>query len=371
MHAGYLRKTGLFCGWALIFLVCTGVYAQSTVRMDVAEASKYQANGVAIASDGRMFLSLPRALQQTSFSLGLAENGQVVPYPGGHWNSIDGDTSTRFSNVNAVRIEPKDPTSLWVVDCGSGKAADTKLVKIGLRSNQVERVYRLSSAQAPAGSCLNDVRVVEPHAFLTESGTGAIIIIDLTTGKVFRRLASSVKTKAERKTPMMVDGRPVVDPAGKLVVTHTDDIEVSPDAKWLYFSVPFGGTLWRAKVEDLLNTSLSENNLDARVENLGPIMPIGGFLMLSDGSMLLGDLVDHALALRKPDGKVQVLVQSPQLQWPDAMAVGPDGKVYEALPQANASPSNNHGHDDTKLPFTVMRYTFPERYAAALASQKS
>ncbi|MDE1161219.1 MAG: L-dopachrome tautomerase-related protein [Acidobacteriaceae bacterium] len=347
--------------------LASSALGQVGVRMTTAVASPYQANGVAVAADGRIFLSLPRLIQQDSFSVGLVENGKVKAYPGDAWNTTTGETSNRFSNVNAVRIEPQRPDSLWVVDCGSGKAGETKLVQITLRENRVHRVYRLSPAEAPAHSCLNDVRVSDGRAFLTESGTGAIVIIDLTTGEVLRRLATSATTKAPNKPALVVDGRPLVDPHGQPITVHADDIELSPDREWLYFSVPFGGTLWRVRTADLLDRTMSESALSKRVESLGPMMPVGGILMLADGSLLMGDLVNHALVRRFPDGKIAKLFSSPELRWPDAMAVGPDGDVYEAAPQGNASPANNKGKDDTVRPFKVFRFTLPSIDSSALA----
>ncbi|MDE1156291.1 MAG: L-dopachrome tautomerase-related protein [Acidobacteriaceae bacterium] len=352
---------------ALVALYCCVVSAaQTSVSVETVVASPYPSNGAAVSGEGRIFLSLPHILSSQSFSLGEYKAGEVRPYPGGRWNASTGTTKNRFSQVNAVRIEPDHPSTLWVVDCGTGMPGETKLVAFDLKADRMSRVYRLNPNQAPLHSCLNDVRVLGRHAFLTESGTGALIVIDLDTGSVRRLLSASSKTKAPHHPALVIDGAEVLDPSGVPPVTHADDIEITPDHQWLYFSVPFGGTLWKVRIADLLNTALSEEELDQRVFSDGPIIPIGGFLMLSDGSLLLGDLEHHALVRRFAGGKMETVFTSPLLQWPDAMAAGPDGKLYEAQPQAGSAPGNHHGVNATKPPYRVLRFTLPPDLASLM-----
>jgi sugar lactone lactonase YvrE len=335
--------------------------AQKLLPVEVAVSTNYQLNGVAVSHDDRIFVALPRWVQANSFSLGEVKDGKVVPYPGGDWNTWHQgiDEENRFTTVNAVWIEPGIPDALWVVDCGLGIPHGKKLVEIDLKTNAVRRVYHFSQEEAPLGACLNDVRIAKEHAFVTESGVGAILTVDLKTGRVRRLLAASSKTKAVPGRSAVVDGRKVLGPDGNPPVVNADDIEISPDKNWLYFGMPMGGDLWKVKIDDLLDDSLDERALEARVLDDGPIIPIGGIYMLPNGSLLLSDLEKHALQLRTPDGKLTLLAQSKFLDSPDAMSLDKDGRVYIAASQAGRSPGGNHGVDGTTLPFRVLRVTLP------------
>ena len=335
--------------------------AQKLLPVSVAVSTNYQLNGVAVSHDDRIFLALPRWVQSGSFSLGEVKDGKVVPYPGGDWNTWHQgiDEENRFTTVNAVWIEPGIPDALWVVDCGLGIPHGKKLVEIELKTNTVSRVYHFSQEEAPLGACLNDVRIAKGHAFITESGLGAILTVDLKTGRVRRLLAASSKTKAVPGRSAVVDGKKVLGPDGNPPVVNADDIEISPDKKWLYFGMPMGGDLWKVKIDDLLDDSLDEKALEARVLDDGPIIPIGGIYMLPNGSLLLSDLEKHALQLRTPDGKLTLLAQSKWLDSPDAMSLDKDGRIYIAASQAGRSPGGNHGVDGTALPFRVLRVTLP------------
>ncbi|WP_446919790.1 SMP-30/gluconolactonase/LRE family protein [Klebsiella pneumoniae] len=330
-----------------------------TTKLETVVESPYQANGIAVAQDGRIFLGLPRWVQKNSFSVGLVKDGKVVPYPGDSWNewSNKNNPQNHFININALRIEPDMPGSLWVVDCAEGRGG-SKLVEIDTAKNAINRVYHFDSKIVPVpGGCLNDVRIVGKYAFLTESGLGAIIVLDLETNKARRVLSASKKTKAVSGKVAVIDGVAEKTPEGTIPVVNADGIEISPDKQWLYFCMPLGGDLWRVRIDDLLNTKLSEKDIDKRVENMGVMIPVGGILMLKDGSMLLSDVENHAIKLRHPDGSLTEIISSPLLDWPDAMAIGPDGKIYTDAAQANKTPSNNGGKDATKAPFRVLRFS--------------
>jgi Major royal jelly protein len=63
-----------------------------------------------------------------------------------------------------------------------------KLVKIDLRANQVVQTIPFGEDVAPKKNYLNDVRI-DTRAnttFITESAKGAIIIVDLKSGELWR-----------------------------------------------------------------------------------------------------------------------------------------------------------------------------------------
>jgi sugar lactone lactonase YvrE len=349
---------------AFVVFVLSGLnpaLPQTLEQLDTVVAANRQMNGVAVAPDGRVFVGMPRWVQLDSFSVGIVKDGSVQPYPGGSWNmwKAGRPPAEHFIAVNAVRIEPDDPRSLWVVDAAAGVKGGPKLVQIDLATNKIARVYSMDTNVAPEMSYLNDVRIARGHAFLTESGLGALIVVDLKTGQARRLLANSTKTKAVPGRTPVIDGRKVVRPDGSIPVVNADGIEISPDHAWLYFCNPYGGFLWQVSVDDLLNEKLDESALDKRVKNDGPLIPVGGILMLPSGNLLLSDVEKHAIELRTQDGKLTMLRQSKLLDWPDAMSLGADGKVYVAAAQANRRPQNNGGKDDTHLPFRILSFSLP------------
>jgi Major royal jelly protein len=349
---------GILTFWATIFTAS----AFSQTPLEVVVASDRQMNGVAVAPDGRVFAGMPRWIQEDSFSVGLVRDGKIHPYPGGSWNVWKPGLppAEHFISVNAIRIEAEDPNSLWVVDSATDVKGGPKLVQVDIRTNKVARVYSFDEQIAPDQSYLNDVRITKGHAFMSESGTGAIIVVDLKSGRARRLLAKSMKTKATPGRAPTIDGVTMSKPGGGIRVVNIDAIEISPDHSIFYSCAPFGGSLWQVRVDDLLDEKLSDTALEARVRNLGPIMPVGGILMLPSGDLLLSDTEHHAIQRRALDGKLTLVTQSKLLDWPDAMAMGFDGKVYVATPQANRMARNNGGVEATHPPFRILRFAAPQ-----------
>jgi hypothetical protein len=59
-----------------------------------------------------------------------------------------------------------------------------------------------------------------------------------------------------------------------------------------------------------------------------------------------------------PSGDV-LLVQDPQLQWPDGLARGPEDWLYLTVNQLNLHPALNRGQEESRPPYEVLRVRLP------------
>jgi hypothetical protein len=346
--------------------LAAGHAASSPVLEEFARSPRYQWNGVAVSRSGRVFASFPRWLSDDTISVGeIRKDGSIVPIPGGAWNAWHKGNSpkTAFVSVNAVFADAQD--RLWVVDpaapaFGSAIPGGPKLVEIDLRTNRVARVYALGSDVAPASSYLNDVRVDGDYAYLTESGIGSIIVLDLKTGQAHRRLASQRSTKADPAIVPKVDGRELRNGQGEVPQVNADPIEMSPDHVYLYYQAAFGPNVYRVRLEDLRNLSLSDDALEHRIELVRHSPPIGGFLVDGQGNFYLSEFETHSVECLSPDGKTKWKVTDQRLDWPDALSLGPDGYLYFPSVQIDRLPMLNNGKNDSKPPFKMFRIKLPQ-----------
>lgn len=353
--------------FSTIFVFCAVVLAaQSPAQnqlIEVAQSPEYQWNGVALAQNNRMFAAFPRQIGDATISVGeILPNNQIKPFPGAEWNTFNPQTSNenpenRFVNINAVLTD--DNNNLWIVDGGiiKGKTIPGagKLVKINLQTNRVERVYSMSSLNPPEGFALNDVRIGSRHAFLTESGLGSLVIVDLQSGAVRRVLDKHPSTKAVPNTVVRIEGRKVLDEKGEPAKFNNNNLELAPDESFLLYKPSFAYNWWKIAVADLTNPNLNAEQLGERVQKGNETMPTGGTTMDKAGNIYLMDLERRAIWRQTPGGDLSLLVRDPRIIWGDASDIGADGFLYVPMSQNNRLPVFNHSVNQVEKPYRIYK----------------
>lgn len=159
-------------------------------------------NAVALGS-GHVFVAGPRRTGFPGPAVGLlTKSGKIEPFPDADWNGWKPgqDATHRFVSVSALHVAP-DGTQ-WVVDTrtpsfGSAPiSGGTKLVWIDQATGHILRIYPLGSEIAQAGSYIDDIRFNGRHAYLTDAGKGALVVLDVETGSARRVLVDDASTLA-------------------------------------------------------------------------------------------------------------------------------------------------------------------------------
>ena len=298
-----------------------------------------EVTGVAASQDGRMFVNFPRWNADVPVSVAeVRANGTTVAYPNAEWNSwrnanaAQVDPRTHFVNVQSVVADTRG--NLWVLDPGAPNAEKVlpgaaKLVKIDLASNQVARVYPFDETVAPPDSYLNDVRFSPDgrHAFMTDSGRGALVMLDLDSGVATRVLDKHPSTMLDPTVQVTVDGKPLRRPDGRQPLFHADGIDLSADGQHVLWQALTGKTIYRVPVAELTRPDATADSIARSVQRVAENRVADGYLRLKDGRLLITAPEDNAVRAMGPDGAVTTLVQDRRLRWPDSMAELPDGQV--------------------------------------------
>ena len=308
--------------------------------------SKKQWTGIAVSRTGRMFVTYPRWSDDVPVSVGeISKEGYQRPYPDEAWNewTPDFDAGSHFVSAQAAWVDAED--DLWIVDPASPKfggvvAGGAKLVRISLTTNRVLKTYLFDGSVAPPDSYLNDVRVdaARGTAYLTDSGAGALVVLDLATGKA-RRLLAGLPPVMSEGTDVVIDGTPWRMPGGRKPEVHADGIALDPRGEWLYWHALTGKTLWRARTAELRDASLSDAALERKVEKVVETGPADGMEFGSDGLLYVTSLEGSGVRRLELDGTLTWAVQGSWLRWPDSLAVGADGLLYVTTSQIHLGPS--------------------------------
>ncbi|MBD2703203.1 gluconolactonase [Spirosoma sp. BT702] len=348
------------------------VSAQSTPAgklETVAEFGKHQCIGLAVAqptaaSPARIFVTFPKNPDNYDYGLAEIRNGQRHPYPNAEWNQWDSlNPQNRFMNVQALFVDQTN--ALWVLDPSnpSGQKAiptGIKLLKINLKTNQVEKIYRFEDLPRDRLG-LNDVQIDtrRQKAYLSAPGRAAIVVLDLVSGKSRLVLESDKATKADPNFVLRIDDKEVRDKQGVPFSSNVNGIALTHDFKYLYFRPITQTKLFRITVDDLTNPNVSPADLSSRVETVGETGVSHGMIADKKGNVYLTDSPDKAIRYFTPDRQLKMLVQDNRLLWPDSFGIGADGYLYVTTAQIQRTKRYNDGQDKVDYPFRLFRVKLP------------
>lgn len=323
--------------------------------LEVVATSEVMWTGVAVSKDGRIFANFPRWGADVAISVGeIRATGLVSPYPDEEWNAWAPPKAptTHFVCVQSVYIDSND--YLWVLDAANaylqGVVPDgPKLVKIDLRRNSVVETHIFDHKVAPPTSYLNDVRVDTRAnvAYITDSGLGAIIVVDLASNNVRRVLSESPTTKSE-DVILTIEGKEW-RLNGRAPQIHADGIALDPEGRYLYYQALTGRSLYRIDTRYLRDPALTEQDLAAKVESLGTTGAADGIEFGPGGYLYLTGIEENAIKMFAALGDSRILISDPSLRWPDSLAKGPDGYMYVTTSQI-------HLAGDRRQPYKILRF---------------
>ena len=312
-------------------------------------------NGVTTTRDGRTFVCYPSADGPGVQAEEIMQDGSHRPYPDQEWNNWKpgADIARAFVCVNALRIGPDG--SLYIIDAGSPGSNEPavpgagRIFQIDLKTNTVARIYPLTEAAKPK-SYIDDIRFNGPSAYITDVGEPGLIVLDLKSGKARRVLDGDPSMTARR--PMYAGGVVQTDKEGKNRVSHADQLEVSPDGKFLYY-LPCPGPLARIETRFLDDATLPAADLAGHVENWLDTPTCGGTAIDAAGNLYYSDTNAERILKITPDKQVTTLVADPRLQWSDAMWIDAEGFLWLPVSQQNRTPGFDRGKLEVDYPVWI------------------
>lgn len=327
--------------------------------------------GVAVSRQRRVFVCFPRWGDPVSSTVVELKGEKSLPFPDASINRFDRERpGDSLISVQSVVMDPAD--RLWLLDTGSlnfGVAipGGPKLIGIDLKSNKIVSKILFPPTIAFPTSYLNDVRFdlrrgEAGMAFITDSsnrGPNGIIVVDLASGRSWRRLNDHFSTKAVPEFLPFVEGRPLMnrptgEPATYLSV-GADGIAISNDGTTLYYCPLASRHLYSVSLDALANESLTDTQVAATVMDLGE-KPASDGLDSDNRGRIYATAYEHGgIVRRKQDGSYETLVYHPSIIWPDTLSLAADGYLYFTNNQLNRQKQFNNGRDLREKPYSLMR----------------
>lgn len=315
--------------------------------VELVAQSAYQWTGVAVTPAGRIFVCYPTWENHPDFKVAELVGGVPQPF------------LQDAPLVNVQSVVADETGALWVLDAAKlpGQDADpkaAKLCRVDVASGEIMRTYAFSAAVVLPDTYLNDVRVDNGRgfAYITDSGHGGIIALDLATGEAWRALTDIPEVRANLQS--------IYFPHTGLFtkMAHSDGLELSKDKSELYFSALGGDCLYAVKTAALRDAkkTVPERQKAIRWVNIHNL-PTDG-MVLRDGCLYMGDLADEGvwefdLEAENTNEAGTILPLKKDFRWADSFALAPDGSVYFTTSAINYPP-------EQQPPYELYRLVFPK-----------
>ena len=361
-------KSTMIATGLLVSVLAGGASAQAPLE-SVHDFYGPMPTGVTVSHTGRIFVCYPHWGDPVQFTVGEVKNGREVPYPNARINRLDkGHPSQCLYSVQSVVVDPRD--RLWALDTGSIKLGrnvpgGAKLVGIDLRANAVFKTIYFPRTVAREYTYLNDVRFDLRRgraglAYITDSGAGGLIMVDLASGRSWRHLSASPTVRPDPGFSAIVNGQPLLErrPGNKPKVPKfdSDGLAISGDGKTIYYCPVASHHLYSVSAGALADPTMSERRVADTVTDLGRKVVSDGLESDARGNVYVTDEEHHGIKRRSPSGKYTTVTTSPHsYDWMDTLSVATNGYLYVTANQLEQQGSYHYGKDLRKKPYTLYR----------------
>ncbi|MCP9237033.1 major royal jelly family protein [Lewinella sp. JB7] len=314
----------------------------------VAEITGVQVTGITVTDQGRVFATFPRWRKGVPYTLGEIVNGEVRPYPNAELNSWDIGQPAADKLVNVQSAVAAGDT-LYVADTRNpliqGLITTPRVHLYNLQTNELLRTYELPAGTTVPQTYVNDLRIdrTRQQVYFTDSGRGALMVLDLKSGNSWRVLDGHPSVRATLDS-LVINGKP-----WKRKIP-SDGIALDPVNDRLLFHALSGYTLYAIPLS-VLSDRNAPNPGDA-VQTVATT-PAPDGMWRSGGRTIMADLEARAVVSVGDDGSVIRLVEGPRVGWADTFSEY-DGELYftnSKLPEADSVVSG--------MTFPIWRMTLP------------
>jgi len=272
---------------------------------------------------------------------------------------------------------------LWILD--SAKSTDradpvhprpvamhAKYVGWDTKKNTLYKVIDLDAVTVPQ-SQHNDFAIDLKHGVLIDAdeaigedsnGVGdhaALVVTDIATG-TSRRLLQGDPHVTPNADPIRWEAQAGLPAATWGLRVGVDGITLDQNQEWFYFGPLSGYELYRVRMADLLDTSLGDAQLSAKIEFYANKPYNGGLTIDAKGNLYLTEIGRHAIGIIPPDTReYRTYVADDRMIWPDGVTFNSDGFMYSGAAQliqtaAFQSSATPAGQANNAAPYRIYRF---------------
>ena len=249
-------------------------------------------------------------------------------------------------------IQAGEDGIVWMLDNGR---RGSRIVAWNTNADSLHRIIEIDRSARAKGSFFNDIAVdpVRRSIFISDASARnpALVVVDLDSGDA-RRVLERHPTVMAEPIPMRIGDKTYgVDRDGNpRAQIGVDGITIDPRSEWVYYGASQSRDLWRIRASDLVDGSLSEAELAARIQRYGDRPVCDGITVDGAGNVYVTDLTSYAVGVVDSTGNYRILHRDQEwLSWPD-------GYIYVVANQLHLSAPFNRGKNLSVPPYYVVRF---------------
>ncbi len=315
---------------------------------------------VTATASGRIIMS-QHQFYHPQYTVVEYKNQTLQPFPNKELSAADSTAPIKLDSVLGIRSDSNG--IVWMLDNGMRSGVTPKLVGWNTKTNKLQRLIYLPAPIAPKDAFVNDFALDthHNHAFISDPAAGAnaaLIVVNLSTGAA-RRVLEGHHSVLPENVDLVIDNEPiqVKTPSGELVKPHIGVNPITEDLanEWVYFGPMHGLSLYRIKAADLINESLTPEELAKQVERYSDKPISDGISIDENNNIYLGDLANNAIGVIAPNRQYRQLAQCPRLSWVDSFSFGTNGQLYAVVNRLHRSATLNGGDNQSKPPYFLLK----------------
>lgn len=333
-----------------------------------------RAGNPAMTPDGRLIVSnhpFPHGEMPEYRVVEYIDDETVQPFPNEEWSTPPGEDGVGIFSLIGLRADPDG--MVRILDIGNIEEGHLpKLVSWDTNTDQLERVDHIPAHAATELSFMQDFAydAVRNAIYIADvglseepdgSGKPAVVALDLETGRTRRVIEDHHSVLPEDGVDAVMEGETVgeenEDGEFEAISAGLDGITIDPSFEWVYYCAITSESLYRVRAADLLDESLTDDELEERIERYGDKEVCDGITVDTAGNVYITDMSNNAIGVTRPSGEYEIIAQDDeQFLWPDGFCCGPDGHIYFTVTQLHRAPPFSPGEDESYTPFKLFRF---------------
>lgn len=327
--------------------------ASGEAKLEIVAEMPFRPGNVAVSATGEVFSTI-HPLGNPSIQLVKVNPGNSYSaFPNASWQrkAETEATSKTFDTPLGIRVDSKN--RVWIIDMGLNYGK-TRLFAFDAKTGK--KVYEniFPESVAPKGSFIQDLVIDDKNGFvyLADISNPGILVVNLANHHV-RRLKSQPSFASE-DLDIKIDGA-IVNFGGKAARVAINPITLSSDNETLFFGAMNSKT-WYKLNASLLRKGSSDDEIARSIQKESPKPISDGAATDTNGDHYFTNLNESGIDKWNAEMRTfEPVVRDARLNWPDNIALGPDGYIYVAVNQLHKTPAFTGTIDLGKAPYFIYK----------------